>query len=82
MINWKHTHEWEKTHLIGEGWQVIGEIKHKRSGLPIALLYKEDNYHPRFYGLHTSPKKHIGYWMNWRDLGACFSARRIAEDNS
>lgn len=36
---WHKTHEWEKTHTVGEGWMVIGEVKHKKSGLPIALLF-------------------------------------------
>lgn len=36
---WHKTHEWEKTHTVGEGWMVIGEVKHKKSGLPMALLF-------------------------------------------
>lgn len=43
---WKATHEWEKTHLKGEDWQVIGEVKHRKNGLPMALLFNGDDPRP------------------------------------
>lgn len=43
---WGNTREWLKNHHLGEGWQFMGERKHPKSGLPIALLFNENSYHP------------------------------------
>lgn len=43
---WHKTHEWEKTHVVGKGWTVIGEARHKRSRLPMALLFCTDATKP------------------------------------
>lgn len=39
VMVWVTTHEWEKTHKLGDGWQVIGESIY--NGLPMALLYND-----------------------------------------
>ena len=43
---WKDTHEWEKTHRKGEDCRVIGEVKHRKTGLPMALLFNGDDPYP------------------------------------
>lgn len=46
MMIWGNTREWLKNHHTGQGWIFKGEYKHPKSGLPIALLYNENSFHP------------------------------------
>lgn len=46
-IIWCKSHNWEKTHKIGEGWEKRGEITAKRGkDAYMALLFKEGEIKP------------------------------------
>ena len=45
MMIWGNTREWLKNHRLGRGWNFMGEYKHPKSGLPVALLYNKHSPH-------------------------------------
>ena len=63
MNEWKNTHEWEKTHKIGYGWHVVGELTF--SGIPMALLYNSADPTP--------------WCINYAGSGHYFKTREGAE---